>query len=165
MEKFINGIIESFKIVMTILGIINNYPSVYISNINLIRYEKYYSIYFETENIFNKSILDLIEYGIEINIYFKINTYFEKTIIYSNNIKYNIKKIEGYYYINDKIINKSLLFGYFNKIELVVLEYIDKYKNKKLKTEIIIFMDSPSSSELLNLWGNLPKININYYVR
>lgn len=158
------NILDSGKIILTVLGLSSPYPNVDIKNVGIYQTPNIVVSEFQTQNIVNKSIKSVIESGMNINIVYSVKTTAKRKILYTNQIKSVISCRNKMFYISKK--PKGYKFSDLtNSIvsnEIIILTNTPAHKNKQIKTEIEILISCEGYSDLSDLWGNQPKITLSY---
>ena len=157
---------EFFKVILAVLGIISAYPDVTVDN--LFVYQNFQdplviNAQFRAYNLVNSSVRDIIEGGIDVNIIYQIRTSVNENLVYSNKVVNRISYSSNNFQLNHKYsFNFSMLTNTIGVNELVVLTNSENYRRKNIKTEIEILINCDATPEIINLWGNKPRITLYY---
>ncbi len=160
---------ESLKVILTVLGIISAYPEVTSDNFFVYRNFKDRTIInaqFSCGNLINPQLRDVIDSGVAVNIIYQVKTEQKNQIIYKNVTMRRIQ-FDGTNYI----INNQSRFSYDQMTniitvqELVFLTNAGSYLNQELSTEVDILLNCDATPEIINLWGNRPRIILSYNIK
>lgn len=161
-------IIEFFKIILIVFGLISIYPKVTSDNFFIYRNFKKKAIInaqFRCSNLINPYIKDIIDSGIVVNLIYKISTYVEKKTVYSETFSQKISFDGTNYTVNDwKLKSFELMTNFLTIQDLVFLTNAESFSGKGITTEVEILLKSDYIPEIINLWGNRPRITLNYLI-
>jgi hypothetical protein len=157
---------NSIKVILAVLGIISAYPDVRIDNLFVYKDftdKSQVKSQFNASDLINSSVRDIIESGIDVNIIYQITTSVKKHTIYqgayTNRISYREKRYHVNYTGNYSfdILTNSIAVN-----ELVILTNAGKYWKDLIQTDIEVLINCDATPEMINLWGNKPKVTITY---
>ena len=168
-EGFMTGIGikigEIIKVILAVLGIISAYPDVTIDNIfvykdfqnsNIIKTQ------FHSYNLINPSIRDIIESGIDVNIIYQIKTTIQNKIVYKGVSVQRVSFQGTGFSVNHKgKYSFDLLTNAISVNEMIILTNSNQ-KNNPIQTDIEILINCDATPEIVNLWGNKPKLSLTY---
>jgi hypothetical protein len=118
---------------------------------------------FRAYNLVNPSVRDIIEGGIDVNIIYRVKTTVNHNLVFSNNIMNRISYSNNSFMLNNKTsYNFNLLTNTISVNELVILTNSSRFILNNIKTEIEILINCDATPEIINLWGNKPKITLYY---
>jgi len=161
-------ILEFFKIILIVFGIISVYPKVTGDNFFIYRNFKKKSVInaqFRCSNLINPYIKGIIDSGIEVDLTYRIKTYVERELVYNEIFSQKISFDGTNYIVNDwKLKSFSLMTNFLTIQDLVFLTNADSFSGKGITTEVEIVLKSDYIPDIINLWGNRPKIILNYLI-
>ncbi len=157
---------EIIKVILAVLGIISAYPDVTIDNIFVYKdfqNSRLIKTQFHSYNLINPSIRDIIESGIDVNIIYQIKTSIKHKIVY---IGSSIQRVsfhgEGFSVNHKGNYNFDLLTNAISVNEMVILTNESNQTSYPIQTDIEILINCDATPEIVNLWGNKPKITLTY---
>ncbi len=156
-------ILEVFETILIVLGISAIYPRVNIDNLYIYKKDNAVYVSFEAHNLINDSIEKIIRSGIPVNLYFHTSTTDKKNVIFDTNYIYVIRFQDDTFYLNGELIeNSERLITSISKNTFVILDNIESESGKRITTQIDISISADKIPNLNDLWGNQPKITLNY---
>ncbi len=161
-----NQFAESFKIILTVLGIISAYPVVSSDNFFVYRNLKDPTIIngqFRCGNLINSSLQGIIDSGIPVYIVYDLKSDANRREIYKMSIIKNIHYDGTNYFLNSAgPYTFNIMTNILSVQEFVFLTNADLYAGIDIETEVKILISCDMAPEIVNLWGNKPKVVLNY---
>ncbi len=157
---------ESIKIILTVLGIVSAYPEVSSDNFFVYRSLKNSTVIngqFRCGNLINTSLEGIIDSGISVNIIYDVKTETAGSLIYKDTLIEHIHYNGTNYFLNEKgPFSFSIMTNILSVKEFVFLTNADTYAGLDLETEVKILLNCDMAPEIVNLWGNRPRVVLNY---
>lgn len=162
-------IADLFRVILAVLGIVSTYPEVTTDNIYV--YKNFnnpniINVQFRCYNLLNPSILEIVQSGIEVSIVYQVKTTVSSNEVYKNKIIKAISYDGKAYSINRQYkLDLNAMTNMMQVNELVILSNAGKYNNKLLESQVQIKIESENAPDLMNLWGNKPKIVLTFSLK
>jgi len=154
---------SSFKILLAVIGLASMYPVVAIDNVSLYRDNDSIFIQFDTESFINDSIMQIIDSGVIVNFTYSVTTTANGKLLLIRDYVEQVSTDKGFYRINGgNLLTLKALKKRMSRHEFKVYKIKEGFNAYKLKTEIDFGLSCRETPELLKLWGNRPKITVNF---
>jgi hypothetical protein len=168
MQIIIEKFAQSIKIILTVLGIISAYPEVSSDNFFVYRSLKDHTIIngqFRCGNLINSPLHEIIDSGISVNIIYNVSTKNGSLTVYKDIINRNIRYNGTNYFLNNSgPYSFNIMTNILSVQELVFLTNADRYAGLNFETEVRIVLSCDMEPQIINLWGNRPKVLLYYTV-
>lgn len=166
--RIMAGILHFFKVILAVLGIISSYPEVKIDNLFVYRNFKdptLINAQFSASELINQPVREIIESGVDVNIIYLIKTTSKKHTVYQGSFGRKISYTNGQFMVDHRGgYDFETLTNVISVSELLILSNSEIYQDKPLTTEIAVLINCDATPEIINLWGNKPKVTMTYNI-
>lgn len=160
---FLFSIGNSLKILLAVIGLASMYPEVGVDNVSIYQDNNSVFVQFDTVSILNSSIIQIVDSGITVNFTYSVTTTVKGQTVYTNNYLEQVTAEKSRYRVNrGKLLTLSELGKRMSHHEFKIYGTAHYKGMRKVKTVIEFGLNCRETPELLKLWGNKPKIIINY---
>ncbi len=154
---------QAIRTILVVLGLAGSYPDVSFHDIRLYREDNGIYAGFVTESLINPSIRGVIDSGYEVHINYFITTVQGIDIVYLGQSVRAITNDNGLYTVNRRTgMTYDELIGYLRYQEIYILTNSPDYHGRQFRTTIRLSINSADTPDLVELWGNKPKLILNF---
>lgn len=154
---------QTIKTILVVLGLASAYPEVAFRDVGIYRHEETVSVEFVADELLNDSIRYILDAGYETVIHYEITTYRGIETIYAAHWVRSITNDGGLYDVNLITgLDYDLLQSRVASHDFVILTNASRYRGSPLRTVIKLYIACDSTPDLIELWGNKPKLVLNF---
>ncbi|GEM_PF-2335132 len=168
-KQIVSALTRSLNIIFAVIGLASISPDVTVDNIVVENKNNVVFVVFDTESMLNESIMQIVDSGVAVDFTYFVITRKNGKLVFSRDYIDHVYLKNGLYHVNSiSVDSKDKLKNLVNHHRFIILDgYEDgsesRNSNKDRYITIIrIGLSSPETPEIVKLWGNKPRIELEF---
>lgn len=154
---------QVIKTIFVVLGLASAYPDVSFRDVHIYRQNNTACVRFEAGDLLNDSIRGILDAGYGTLLRYNIDTYDGSKLVYCVQWMRAVTNSGGTYGVNQiSGLDYPALVARMRKHDFVILTNGAAYRGDQMRTVITISITCDATPDIIELWGNKPKLILNY---